>query len=744
MQKTTHFLYRLSSYKVTVFCLMLCVTGTVATAESAPRIGLVLGGGGARGFAHLGVLEMMERLKIPISCIAGTSAGALVGGTYASGMSLESMKSNFAHQDWARLLSGQAQRKDVPFERKREDYQNYLGVTLGLKEGKLQGPKSAINSQSIDLYIKSLTKSSYYNHFDEMPIPFRALATNLETGEAVVFSEGDLALALRSSMAVPGVFSLVDDGERYLVDGGMARQLPIREAQACADVVIVVDVSSPMYKKSDINNVLDVVAQSFNLSIATNVKSELTRMRAQDIYIKPDLGDYSAADFSQSEAIAKLGLAAMADYVEQLKRYSLPAADYDAWKLTIVEPQPPTIDRIQLASAQLNYVNPSVLNKKLMQHQNQAGKGFTERELQSKLTELFAEGDYDSLSYRLSKQEDEVVADVLPVEKSTGPTYVRFGIELEGSTDADANYAFLFNLNRTWLNAAGASWYNNLRLGKDVHLRTEFMQPWSATSPWFAAGGFALKNDVLDLYTSDHKHYADLSKSWNRAYLDTGYRLGQYGDLRLGGYVGHNTTTAKIGVPFDKISSQVFGAKTSVMIDQLDSARWPRSGYSLEADLNHEADLNDNQLSNTYGKLLANYVYTTPNEVTLRLTGSYTNDAVNYVSHGGFLRVGGLQQDEVLSEEALFGRAMVYWRAATLPSVIGSGFYLGASVEGLQIRNQVSIEETSGKLLILPHNRYYGGSVFGSADTLLGPFFLGIGYGNGGNLVGYFYLGTNF
>ena len=738
-----HFLKQLL-FKSKIFGLILCITATFATAKPVPRVGLVLGGGGARGFAHLGVLEMMEQLRIPISCIAGTSAGALVGGTYASGMSLESMKSSFAHQDWARLLSGQAQRKDVPFERKREDYQNYLSVTLGLKDGKLQVPKSAINSQLIDLYIKSLTKSSYYNHFDEMPIPFRALATDLETGEAVVFSEGDLALALRSSMAVPGVFSLVDDGSRYLVDGGMARQLPIREAQACADVVIVVDVSSPMYKKSDINNVVDVVTQSFNLSIASNVKTELTRMRPQDIYIKPDLGGYSAADFGQSEAIAQLGLAAMADYVEQLKSYSLPLADYEAWKLTIVEPQVPTINRIQLAETQLSYVNPSVLNKKLMQNQNQDGKGITEKELQSKLTELFAEGDYDSLSYRLSKNEGEIVADVLPVEKTTGPTYVRFGIELEGSTDADANYAFLFNLNRTWLNSAGASWYNKVRLGNDVDFRTEFMQPWSATSPWFAAGGFALKNDVLDLYTLDHKHYADLSKYWNRTYLDTGYRLGQYGDLRLGAYLGNNKTTAKIGVPFDTINNQVLGAKTSVMIDQLDSARWPRSGYSLEADLNYEGASGDYQSSKAYGKLLTNYVYTSPNDVTIRLTGSYTNDSVNYVSHGGFLRVGGLQQDEVLSEEALFGRAMVYWRAATLPSVIGSGLYLGASVEGLKVRNQLSVDEASGKLFVLPQNHYYGGSVFGSADTLLGPFFLGIGYGNGGNLVGYFYLGTNF
>lgn len=744
MQKTIHFLYQLPLLKLTAFYFVFCSIVPFAMAETAPRIGLVLGGGGARGFAHLGVLEMMERLKIPISCIAGTSAGALVGGTYASGMSLESMKSNFADQDWDRLLSGQIQRKDIPFERKKEDYQNYLGVTLGFKEGRLQVPKSAINSHLIDFYIKSLTKSGYYNSFDEMPIPFRALATDLETGEAVVFSQGDLALALRSSMAVPGVFSLVDDGERYLVDGGMARQLPIREAQSCADLVIVVDVSSPMYKKSDINNVLDVVAQSLNLSIATNVKNELTRMRPQDIYIKPNLGDYSAADFSKSEAIAKLGLVAMADYVEQLKPYSLSSVDYDTWKLSIVEPQPPTIDRIQLVETDLNYVNPSVLNKKLMQNHNQEAKGMTEEELQSKLSKLFAEGDYDSLSYRLSEKEGDIVADVLPIEKTIGPTYMRFGIELEGSTDADANYALLFNLNRTWLNSAGASWYNNLRLGNDVHLRTEFIQPWSATSPWFAAGGFALKNDVLNLYTLNQKHYADLSKVSNRTYLDAGYRLGQYGEFRLGSYVGYNKTMAKIGVPFDTISNQVLGSKTSMIIDQLDSARWPRSGYSLEFDLNHEVTLNEHQLSSTYGKLLANYVYTTPGEITFRLTGNYTKDPVNYVSHGGFLRVGGLQQDEVLSEEALFGRAMMYWRAASLPNVIGSGLYLGASVEGLQVRNQWYVDEASSQLFVLPRNHYYGGSIFGSADTLLGPFFLGIGYGNGGNLVGYFYLGTDF
>ncbi|XLM22892.1 patatin-like phospholipase family protein, partial [Chromobacterium piscinae] len=206
-------------------------------------VGVVLGGGGARGFAHLGVLKELERLRIPISCIAGTSAGALIGGIYANGLPLDEMEKEFNGADWDQMLSGRPARADIPYDRKRNDYKNYLDASFGLKGGELRLPRGAINSQGIEMYIHNLTRDRNIDSFDKLPIPFRAVAADLLTGDAVVFDKGSLSRALRASMAVPGVFDLVEDGGKLLVDGAIARNVPVQDVKGrCAKHVIVVDV----------------------------------------------------------------------------------------------------------------------------------------------------------------------------------------------------------------------------------------------------------------------------------------------------------------------------------------------------------------------------------------------------------------------------------------------------------------------------------------------------------------------
>ena len=219
-------------------CSLACVLPLVVQAASAnterPRIGLVLGGGGARGFAHLGVLEELERLRIPIDCLAGASAGALIGGFYASGRPVAELQQQFADADWDTMLAGRAARSNVPFTVKRDDFLNYFDFAVGVRDGSLQLPRGAINSQEIDLFIRDLARNVHRDSFDDLPIPFQAMATDLTTGEPVTFRSGDLATALRASMAVPGLFDPVPYGNSLLVDGGLARQLPIQNLKNSA------------------------------------------------------------------------------------------------------------------------------------------------------------------------------------------------------------------------------------------------------------------------------------------------------------------------------------------------------------------------------------------------------------------------------------------------------------------------------------------------------------------------------
>jgi Predicted esterase of the alpha-beta hydrolase superfamily len=185
----------------------LAATPAAAAAESSrPRIGLVLAGGGAKGSAHIGVLKVLEALRVPIDAIAGTSMGALVGGGYAAGLSAVDMEQALTSVDWNQLFDDDPPRAEWPMRRKEQSLSPTFGFSVGQRDGELRLPKGAISGQEVLLYLSDLTAGAEgVAHFDQLPIPFRAVATDLETGEMVVFDQGPLPLAMRASMAVPGV-----------------------------------------------------------------------------------------------------------------------------------------------------------------------------------------------------------------------------------------------------------------------------------------------------------------------------------------------------------------------------------------------------------------------------------------------------------------------------------------------------------------------------------------------------------
>ncbi|MTD33839.1 hypothetical protein GKE73_14925 [Paludibacterium sp. dN 18-1] len=422
--------------------------GLAAEPESAPKVkgvGVVLGGGGARGFAHLGVLKELDRLHVPISCIAGTSAGALIGGMYANGLPLADMEQAFNSADWDQMLSGKTTRSSVPYDRKRDDYKNYMDVTLGIKNGQIRVPRSAINSQEIDLFIRKLTRDRSFDSFDQMPIPFRAIATNLSNGDAVVFDKGPLALALRSSMAVPGVFDLVEDQGRLLVDGGLARNLPVQEVKGrCADHVIVVDVSGPLLKPDEINSLFDVVAQTSNIMVDRNVREQLARLDKRDLVVRPQLDAYTSASFADNKAIIALGEAAAHRMAKQLSAYAVSPEEYARWKQSLVRPAIPMVDDVHVQGTTA-FVNIQSIEK-AVEHKGLAEPIDVARD---KLRDIFAQGDYDQLDYSLDSQSGRNVMTVMPVEKSIGPNYLRFGLNLKGSAPGDASFTFLAAHQRT-------------------------------------------------------------------------------------------------------------------------------------------------------------------------------------------------------------------------------------------------------------------------------------------------------
>jgi NTE family protein len=333
--------------RTVLFYLMLLIVMTVASglwrpchadaqdraSSPRPKIGVVFGGGGAKGAAHIGVLKVLEEQKVPVDYIAGTSMGAIVGALYASGLSADELEKVITAIDWEDVFSGDPDRRDIDYRRKREDYDNLSGVALGIKGGKVVMPKGLIKDQKVNVLFETLMlHTSDINDFDKLPIPYRAVAADLETGEMVVLKGGRLADAARASMSVPGAFPPIELDGRLLIDGGIVRNLPIDIVREMgAEIIICIDVDKPLPTREELGGSLSILNQMIDIMMKKNVSEQTRTLGPRDVYINPDLGELGSADFDKAAEIAGRGEKAAREKIESLKRYSVSEAEYAAF-----------------------------------------------------------------------------------------------------------------------------------------------------------------------------------------------------------------------------------------------------------------------------------------------------------------------------------------------------------------------------------------------------------------------------
>ncbi|MEN2425127.1 patatin-like phospholipase family protein [Chromobacterium vaccinii] len=744
MPKSKFFPYRRLILALCAAGLFISTAVDAADATQVPEgVGVVLGGGGARGFAHLGVLKELERLRIPVACISGTSAGALIGGIYANGLPLDEMEREFNAADWDQMLSGKPARTDIPYDRKRNDYQNYLDVSFGLKGGALRVPRSAINSQGIELYIHKMTRDRDIDSFDKLPIPFRAVAADLLTGDAVVFDKGSLSRALRASMAVPGVFDLVEDDNKLLVDGAIARNIPVQEVKGrCAEHVIVVDVSTPLLKADEIHTLFDVVDQSSNLAVMRNEQEQMKRLDKRDIVIRPDLNGYTVASFGDHKAIVERGAEAARKMARQLSTYSVSEAEYQAWKSKLGRPRYPVLDEVRVDGKDGDFTKMSSLQESLAFSSSRIPVG----EARNRLAEIFTGGEYDKLGYRVDSVSGRNVMMVMPVERSIGQNTLHFGLNLSSDTPGDSRFTLRAAHEWTSLNAAGGSWRNDVAIGDDKAFKTELYQPLWRGSPMFVAASLGYQQSPFKLFNDDHTVFATFNNSIVETQVNAGVALGKYGEWRLGLYRQDNDFTLSQGIPdyANNFRFRDVGVQTRLVVDQFDNPRWPRSGYyfsgklaaglpGLGSEVNQKLYDFTGEVAHTYGDFTARFTAKAKGYVDTKSDDEFIPETL-----GGFLNLTGYQNGELLASQVALARLMVYWRAASLPAVLGSGVYAGVSLEAGKLWGN---DFATSKLA---HRWIPAGSVFLGADTILGPFFVGMGSAQGGRLTGYIYLGVDY
>jgi NTE family protein len=698
---------------------------------------LVLSGGGARGFAHLGVMRVLQELRVPVDCIAGTSMGALVGGAVAAGVPPDELILRVGAIDWNDMLVDAVPRPSQPERVRRGDASNLFGFELGLRGTQLVLPSGTASGYKLELFLRQLlerTGNFPDQDFDRFPLPFRAVATNLETGEARVFDRGDLVQALRASMSVPGAFAPTEIGGTLYVDGGLVDNLPVNVARAtCADIVIAVNLGSPLLKRAELNSIIGVGLQTINLLTEQNVRASLAALKPTDILIAPALGDFSAGNFGEALAhTVPIGEAAARAQTARLEQLALPADEYAQWRKQLLTRLPPVpqVTGVEVATTP-GRVNPRVIEDEL---QNVPGIDLRRRKedqfdpvtLGQRLTEVYGRGDFDSIGYSMVDRPGGRIALIDGLEKAWGPDYLKFGLALSRD-DFQSTFDAAIQHRMTWLTRSGTEWRNFVQIGYDTVASTELFQPLSFREGAFAALRLAY-DEQPKLFFNDGLFIGQYDVKTTRAMLDLGAQ-NRYGELRLGLFGGRLKAESNFGfltlagLP-TQTTTQV-GYTIGAVYDQVDSPHFPRDGelLTLRSFGTVEAWGADNQYNRTE---IEATIARSRGDHSLQLSAyggvALQGDLPTYdlFELGGLLRGSGFNFQELSGQNLYMGRAVYTYRYASLPPQLGRGLYFGGSLEVTRARTSIGGSNSEPQF-------WPSASVFFGADTIIGPLWLAWG-----------------
>ena len=722
------------------------------TPSARPRVGLVLSGGGARGLAHVGVLKALEREHVQIDCIAGTSMGAIIGGLYAAGLSANDIERELLTLHWDKIFASRVDRQQLPFRRKEEDFAVPNSLEMGLRDGEFRTPAATLSSRGLEYLLRRLTLPVQgITDFDKLPTPFRAIATDMESGEQVILRDGDLAQAMRSSMSVPGVFSPLDwkpdsaqERSRILGDGGLVNNVPIDVARAmCADVTIAVNVGTKPGGRETLNSIVGVTVQMINLLTEQNVQRSLATLQAQDLLITPELNKLTSGDFDRTKDFIALGEAAAEQVSKRLAALSSSAQAHAQWSLlrTAGPSQTPRITAIRIDGA--HYSKPDRFISEL---ESKPGDIFDPLVVARDIRRLAAHDDYVRQDYHLEPTTEGNTLVYVIQEKPWGPNYFHIGLDLATDFAGNSNFNVKILHNRHWLTETGGEWRNLVQIGQDPRWASELYHPLNFSSEfthdWFASASTDIGYRVVDIYdNSTLEGLARVGTRHTRLGLALGKQFGSYGELRL----GLNTaawrnnpqlTVPNYGGPSDAQTWRQTGVHVRAALDQLDFADFPQRGVRATLNMNYGQLVGTS--SESVGQVEFDAVaarsldsYTLKIQTNLMVSNQSTATGVPLYSLGGFNRMAGYRPGQIAGNALLYGSLNLYHRLRENP-VLTRGMFVGGSIE---------IGNAWDRYRDMTFNLRQSYSVYLGADTGLGPLYLGVGYAPRGSAGVYLSIG---
>ena len=736
--------------RLSLLLLLIC-SGTLHAAEPGSsetaynkeplKIGLILSGGGARGSAHIGVLKVLEENHIPVYAIAGTSMGAVIGGLYASGYNARDVENIILSTSWPELFEDETSRDKKPLRRKLDDYEFLADYSISLKGGELSFPKGLIQGQNLNLYARRLTAHIPDNiDFDRLPTRFRAITSDIASGKSVVLKSGSLATAMRASMSIPGIFAPVELEGKLLVDGGISKNIPVDTMQQMGvDVLIVVDVGSPLGNNSQLSDFISITNQLTTILTQNNSAQQLEKLSSKDFLIRPELSAVGSTDFDKSEMAINSGYLATTAIIDKLRKLSVSPENYNKYlqERSPKKTAPPVIRFVHIE-------NNSVINSELLEYQLdiQTDEQLELDSLEKNIEALYGLDYFESVSYSIIKENDDYGLLINAKERSWGIDNMLFGLELEDDFNGESEYSIGVAYRKKGINNYGAEWLTLTRLGIEPEFFTEFYQPLELGYRYFISPSLSVKARSVSI-TEDGDRLAEYRIDEREISLAIGRIFSNTAELRAGLAGGGGTAKLRTGPP--EAGSQNFNTGyyfAQLFFDSLDSVQFPSSGNRVllrytSADTNLGAD----ESYHTIEAAFTSAWHIGKNNFTVNLRLEEMNKALlrpeKLFGLGGFLNLSGYSKDEIFGQTVAYGN-IIYQRRLNKRSILPLDvpIYFGVSLEtGAAILDDRNFRSK---------DFIHSGSVMLGVETFLGPLYLAYGQAEENHRSVYFVLGKLF
>jgi NTE family protein len=711
----------------------------VASAQekhSRAKIGIALEGGGALGLAHIGVLQWFEDHHIPIDYIAGTSMGGLVGGLYATGKTPQELQEIVEQQNWDIIIGGKTPYRDLSFRRKEDnrDYPTFLQI--GLKNG-FSLPAGLNAGHQISLLIDRETLPyAGLKSFDDLPTPYRCVATDLVSGKEVIFKDGSLPQAMRATISIPGLFNPVRRDDQVLVDGGLVGNLPTDVVRNMgAEVVIAIHLEVSPVKPEEIQSFFSVLGRSVDVIVREN---EIRGLSKADLVVSVDLHEYGSLEYQKSQAIIAVGRQATEAKARVLEPFALKDQEWQAYlqarearrRSAIPTPQFIRVEGTNPDAAKHieNFLLPLL------------GKPLDTRSLDGLLTRLTGIGKFDAIGYSEINDGTHTGLLIQVHEKSYAPPLLQFASEVDGSETADVSFTQAARL--TLMDVAGyrSEWRTDLLFGNTYGISSELYKPLTSFSNFFIAPRISENYTQFKIYRR-YDPLVDYGRNVANVGLDIGYGFNRFSEIRFGYEVGALDERLRLGVPqFPSISGRTGDAKLHFLVDHGDDPIVPRRGYTAETTFRwYDTSPGAPQGFPTMEAQVQFFQpIATPASIFITAQGGTTfgSSEVGPIPQfflGGPLRLAAYGTNELFGNQYYLFRIGYLHDLFTLPPFLGKKIYAIGSYE---FAKMYGFHAESG----FPNDVNVGVL----AETAFGPLVIGGSYGDSGHRKLYFQLGRVF